>query len=163
MPYPELCTIGVYGLSEEDFFQKLVTNGIDTFVDIRQRRAVRGTEYGFVNSKRLQDKLTELNIRYLHELGLAPTDAIRNLQKQADAALGVAYRKREALNFVFKKAYLEQVLDDFDLKKFMNDLAAAKAKKVVLFCVEALASACHRSLAAERVKQLFPDIIVTHL
>jgi hypothetical protein len=35
-------TIGVYGSTEKDFFEKLIENRIDTFCDIRQRRGVRG-------------------------------------------------------------------------------------------------------------------------
>jgi uncharacterized protein (DUF488 family) len=149
MPLPAIYTIGVFGSSEKEYFQKLIDNKIDTFCDIRQRRAVRGAEYAFVNSQRLQDKLAELGIGYIHELGLAPTDAIRNLQKKADAQQKVAYRK--------------QVLSKFDMKKFINDLAEAKAKKVVLFCVEASASACHRSLVTEKIKRLFPAVKIEHL
>ncbi len=40
-------TIGVYGSTEQQFFDKLIENRIDTFCDIRQRRGVRGKEYAF--------------------------------------------------------------------------------------------------------------------
>ena len=46
-------TIGVYGLTEDDFFQKLISSSIDTFCDIRRRRGVRGAKYAYVNSKKL--------------------------------------------------------------------------------------------------------------
>ncbi len=42
-------TIGVYGSTGNEFFQKLIDNNIDTFCDIRQRRGVRGAKYAFVN------------------------------------------------------------------------------------------------------------------
>ena len=69
MKLPEIYTIGVYGSSEKEFFQKLIDNNIDTFCDIRLRRAVRGAQYAFANSQRLQNKLSDLSITYLHETG----------------------------------------------------------------------------------------------
>jgi len=163
MSLPVIYTIGVFGSSEKEYFQKLTDNKIDTFYDIRQRRAVRGAEYAFVNSQRLQDKLAELKINYIHELRLAPTDAVRNVQKKADAKQKVAYRKREELSNEFKDAYTKEILAKFDLKEFVDDLAEAKAKKVVLFCVEGTATACHRSLVTDKIKKLFPSIKVEHL
>ena len=70
-------TIGVYNSTEQDFFEKLIENRIDTFCDIRQRRGVRGREYSFVNSNYLQMKLDDLGIKYAHILDLAPTTEIR--------------------------------------------------------------------------------------
>lgn len=61
----KIYTIGVYGSTEQEFFNKLIENRIDTFCDIRQRRGVRGSEYAFVNSNRLQNKLAELDIKYV--------------------------------------------------------------------------------------------------
>jgi len=54
-------TIGVYNSTEQEYFKKLTDNNIDTFCDIRQRRGVRGSQYSFVNSNRLQAKLNELD------------------------------------------------------------------------------------------------------
>ena len=53
----KLFTIGVFGFSNDDFFEKLIDNQIDTFCDIRRRRGVRGAKYSFVNSNRLQNKM----------------------------------------------------------------------------------------------------------
>ena len=82
-------TIGVYGSTSEQFFQKITENKIDTFIDIRRRRAVRGSVYSFVNSNRLQNKLKELGINYIHILELAPTNEIRNFQLSEDAKKGI--------------------------------------------------------------------------
>jgi len=57
----EFYTIGVYNSTEQEYFKKLTDNNIDTFCDIRQRRGVRGSQYSFVNSNRLQAKLNELD------------------------------------------------------------------------------------------------------
>ena len=61
----KVVTIGVYGFDEEHFFQALTDARVDTFCDIRQRRNVRGAQYAFANSKRLQRRLGELGIRYV--------------------------------------------------------------------------------------------------
>ena len=97
----EFFTIGVYKSTEEDFFRKLTNNDIDTFYDIRQRRGVRGSEYSFVNSNYLQQKLHELDIKYGLVLNLAPTSEIRELQKLADLQTGEQKRDRHKLGKVF--------------------------------------------------------------
>lgn len=89
----EFFTIGVYNSTEKEFFDKLVDNRIDTFCDIRQRRGVRGSQYMFVNSKRLQTKLSDLDIKYCHILDLAPSTDIRELQKEADKQQGEAKKR----------------------------------------------------------------------
>jgi len=40
----EVYTIGVYNSTEDLFFKKLIDNKIDTFIDVRQRRGVRGSK-----------------------------------------------------------------------------------------------------------------------
>ena len=52
----------------------------------RSRRGVRGSTYAFANSLRLQARLTDLGIRYLHRKDLAPTQAVRDRQAAADKA-----------------------------------------------------------------------------
>jgi len=41
----KIYTTGVYGATEQEFFQKLAENRIDAFCDIRRRRGVRDSEY----------------------------------------------------------------------------------------------------------------------
>jgi hypothetical protein len=75
-------TIGVYNKSEQEFFNSLIGNNIDTFCDIRQRRGVRGSKYSFVNSTRLQEKLSNLDIKYGHIIDLAPTQEKENYKRK---------------------------------------------------------------------------------
>src|SRR5215471_16588178 len=98
-------TIGVYGCTEAAFFEALAAAGVDTFCDIRWRRGVRGSDYVFANSARLQKRLTELGIRYIHFRELAPTPALRRRQTEADKTAGVAKRKRHVLGEAFITAY----------------------------------------------------------
>jgi uncharacterized protein (DUF488 family) len=145
-----LYTIGVYGKTESQFFNQLKRAGIDTFCDIRQRRGVRGPDYAFANSKRLQASLANRGIAYRHVPELAPTTDMRESQYEADRQKGVAQRARVELGEVFKRRYLAEILESFDSQAFLRSLLP-DARRVVLFCVEATAEACHRSLAAKRL------------
>jgi len=163
MKLPDIYTIGVYGLSEKEYFQKLIDNNIDTFCDIRLRRAVRGAQYAFANSQRLQNKLADLSITYLHETGLAPTTEIIKLQDKFDKEHKIQRRKREELTDVFKTAYSNRILSKFDIRQFIKGLENSGTKKLVLFCVERSPNACHRSLVTDKLKETFPEIKVFNL
>lgn len=153
-------TIGVYGSTEHEYFQKLIDNNIDTFCDIRQRRGVRGAKYAFVNSNRLQHRLNELDIKYGHILELAPTKEIRKLQKEADAQKGELKRNRQKLGQIFRIEYKNRILKNFDFDTFIEKLDEIGASKVVLFCVEEKPAACHRSIVSERLSSLYNYKIV---
>lgn len=149
---PTIATIGVFGFSEEEFFQALREAKVDTFCDIRQRRAVRGAAYAFCNSQRLQKRLSEMGIHYVHRKDLAPTTAVRQIQYTADAAEKVAKRKRTSLSPAFIQAYQEEILATVDLQSVVDDWGP-EAQVVALFCVEREPEACHRSLVAAELEQ----------
>jgi uncharacterized protein (DUF488 family) len=144
-------TIGVYGFSEAVFFKTLQEAGVDTFCDIRWRRGVRGAAYAFANRARLQKRLAELGVHYLHFRDLAPSPTIRQRQFEADKAQGIAKRKRSALSEAFTAAYRQERLSTFDSRKFIEQLGTA-ARTVALFCVEREPAACHRSLLADKLQ-----------
>jgi uncharacterized protein (DUF488 family) len=143
----KLLTIGVYGSTADDFFSALRDAGVDTFVDIRQRRGVRGSEYAFVNSSRLQARLREMGIRYVHIKELAPSKQIREMQKLDDERSGGQKRARSQLGPVFAAEYKRRCLEGYDIGTF-SAAVGTDAHKVALFCVEGPPEACHRSLAA---------------
>lgn len=149
----EFYTIGVYNTKEDNFFRKLSENKIDVFCDIRQRRGVRGSEYSFVNSVRLQHKLATNGLKYIYIKDLAPTSEIRNLQKEVDAKLGEQKRSRNQIGNVFSTAYRNQILNNFDFDGLIHMLNNEGAKRIVLFCVEEKPEACHRSIVAEKLMQ----------
>jgi uncharacterized protein (DUF488 family) len=144
-------TIGVYGFNAEQFFGSLVDADIDLFCDLRARRGVRGSEYTFANAQRLQAKLAELQIEYVHYPALAPTKEIRSNQYAADAASGTAKRQREQLGPAFLSAYFE-LLRGPGAQAAIADIRH-RANRPCLFCVERLPSACHRSLVAEALAE----------
>ena len=128
----KIYTIGVYNSSEQEFFNKLIENKIDTFCDIRQRRGVRGKKYAFVNSNYLQTRLKTLDIKYTHILELAPTDKIRDEQKKEDARLGIQKRNRNVLGIVFAREYKNKIRS-FDFNKLYEQLELIKASNIVFF------------------------------
>ena len=157
----EFFTIGVYNWTEQEYFNKLTENNIDTFCDIRQRRGVRGAKYAFVNSNRLQEKLNELDIKYGHVIDLAPTSDIRDLQKETDAQQGELKRDRNKLGKVFTNAYKDRIMSHFDFDSFIDKLDKVGANRVVLFCVEEKPEACHRSIVTGKLEKL--GYKITHL
>lgn len=142
-------TIGVYNSTEDAYFQKLVENKVDAFCDIRQRRGVRGSQYKYVNSNYLQRKLAEMGIKYLYIKELAPTNEIRQKQKDADKLNNETKKLRTSLGQIFVNEYNKQILDNFNLDVLISALNEVGAQNPVLFCVEEKAEACHRSLVAK--------------
>lgn len=157
----EFFTIGVYNSTELEYFKKLTDNFIDTFCDIRQRRGVRGAQYAFVNSNRLQQKLNDLDIKYSHILNLAPTSEIRSIQKEADNQKGELKRDRNKLGQVFTIEYKDKILSKFDFDSFIEKLNEVGANKVALFCVEEKPEACHRSIVSDKLEKI--GYKITHL
>lgn len=150
-PPQKIITLGAYGYTEESFFTALREAGVDTFCDLRARRGVRGPDYRFVNSRRLQARLAELGIRYLHFKELAPGRTLRQRQAAADKADRIAKRQRTGLSDAFVAGYREEQLRAFDSRDFLAQLGD-QARVVALFCVERTPAACHRSLVAERLQ-----------
>lgn len=142
-------TIGVYNSTEDSFFRKLVENKVDVFCDIRLRRGVRGSLYKYVNCNYLQCKLEELGIKYIYIKKLAPTNEIRQKQKEADKLNNETKKLRTSLGEIFVNEYNKQILDNFDFDVLINELNEVGAQNPVFFCVEEKAEACHRSLVAK--------------
>ncbi len=143
----KIFTIGVYGFEEDQFFEALKNSNIDTFCDIRQRRGVRGAKYSFVNSTKLQSKLAELGIKYLHLKQLAPTSEVRLYQKISDMQNNIMKRDRNFLSYEFVEKYCDTCLKVLT-PEFLISILSKERKNVVFFCVEEHPEACHRSIVA---------------
>jgi uncharacterized protein (DUF488 family) len=146
---PTVATIGVYGFDLESFLARLRDADVHLLLDVRQRRGVRGREYAWANSQRLQAALAEAGIEYRHHPELAPTTELRQLQYREDDRMGVGKRSRELLAPEYVARYTREILDRADLDAL--DLPATGA--AALLCVEAEPAACHRSLIAARLAQ----------
>ncbi len=150
----KIYTIGVYNSTEDSFFEKLTQNNIELFCDIRQRRGVRGSQYKYVNSNYLQAKLEELGIKYLYKKDLAPTNEIRQKQKDADKLNNETKKQRQKLGDVFAFEYQKQILNKYNMSELISEFNKLGISNVVLFCVEEFAEACHRSLVANKIAKL---------
>ena len=157
----EILTIGAYGFNAGAFFAALTEAHVDTFVDVRRRRGVRGSEYAWANHGRLAQRLEELGIRYVHRIELSPSLETRQRQYAVDAETHTAKRLRIELSPEFKRAYCEECLKDFDAKAFLDELPE-DAERIALFCVEREPAACHRSLLADALAEV-PGITIRHL
>jgi uncharacterized protein (DUF488 family) len=153
-------TIGVYEWDLKQFLAALRTADVRVVLDVRQRRGVRGREYAWANSQRLQKALADAGIAYDHHLELAPTTALREAQYAEDARQGVGKRNRAVLADVYSEGYTRQILDRADLGPIVASLPDAGA--AALLCVEADPEACHRSLVAKRMASSY-GVEVSHL
>ena len=146
---PTIATIGVYGFSADDFLARLLEARVGLVLDVRQRRGVRGSEYAWANSQRLQSALADAGIAYSHHAELAPTTELRQLQYAVDAETGIGKRNREVLAPAYVERYEREILANVDLGPIADALPARGA--AALFCVESDPEACHRSLIADRL------------
>jgi uncharacterized protein (DUF488 family) len=144
-----VATIGVYGFTAQTFLERLREAGVGVLVDVRQRRGVRGSEYAWANSTRLQATLAEAGIEYRHHKELAPTSELRQLQYREDDRQGVGKRSRTQLAREYRERYIAEILDRADLDALVAELPNDRA--TALMCVERDPEACHRSLIAERL------------
>jgi uncharacterized protein (DUF488 family) len=146
-----LATIGVYGFDLSSFLAALHAADVGLLLDVRQRRGVRGREYAWANSLRLQAALAEAGIAYEHHRELAPTTELRQLQYREDAREGVGKRSRAKLAEEYRERYLNEILDRVDLDEIVESLPVDRVS--ALLCVERDPAACHRSLIARRMSE----------
>jgi uncharacterized protein (DUF488 family) len=146
---PTVATIGVYDFTAELFLRRLREADVGQLLDVRQRRGVRGREYAWANSARLQAALAEAGIEYRHHKELAPTTELRQLQYREDDLRGVGKRSRRQLADEYRDRYVAEILDRADLESVVAALPSDRA--AALMCVERDPEACHRSLIAERL------------
>ncbi|NUU23112.1 MAG: DUF488 domain-containing protein [Streptomycetaceae bacterium] len=146
-----MMTIGVYGFDGESFLRRLRQADVRLLLDVRQRRGVRGHEYVWANSHRLQAALAEAGIAYEHHPELAPTTELRMLQYAEDDRRGVGKRTRRELAAEYIRRYATEILDRADLAPIVSALPSGGTS--ALFCVERDPEACHRSLIARRLAE----------
>jgi len=155
---PRILTIGAYGYTPEAFFSALEEAGADLFLDVRQRRGLRGSQYAFANAGQLTSELKDRGLAYRYERDLAPDSEIRRVQHDADIAAGITKTRRTELAPLFVEAYTARRLETFDWGRLTTELAHRDAP--VVFCVERRPESCHRSLVAARLARLLDRAVV---
>jgi uncharacterized protein (DUF488 family) len=157
---PTITTIGVYGFTAATFLDRLREAHISLLLDVRQRRGVRGPDYAWANSLRLQAALAQAQIGYRHHRELAPTTELRQVQYAEDHRQGVGKRTRRVLATDYTRRYTSEILNHADLAPIISALPATGL--AALLCVERDPEACHRSLIAVRLAHQF-GVTVEHL
>ena len=155
-----MVTIGVYGWDLSSFLEALAAADVRLLIDVRQRRGVRGREYAWANSARIQDALAGAGVAYEHHKELAPTTELRHVQYAEDARRGEGKRSRTVLAPEYATRYTREILDQAPLDPVAGELPANGA--AALFCVERDPEACHRSIIAERLAAEH-GVAVSHL
>jgi uncharacterized protein (DUF488 family) len=145
-----ILTMGVYGYTDKTFRQALQQADVDVFVDTRRRRGVRGAQYSFANSQRLQETLQSLGIPYVHRLDLSPTPEMIRSQDDADHNAKIARHERTHLTPEFRETYEGDILKYFDPREFVASLGSG-VESALIFCIEEVPDACHRSILAKRL------------
>jgi uncharacterized protein (DUF488 family) len=156
----DVFTIGVYGFSVETFLAELDRAGVRLVLDVRQRRGVRGSEYSWANSQRLQKSVADAGLAYEHHPELAPTTAMRKAQYASDDKRKIARRDRFDLSDDYVRSYTAEVLDQVDLEPVGAEIT--RRGPAALLCVERVPEACHRSLIAARLADRH-GLAVSHL
>jgi uncharacterized protein (DUF488 family) len=155
-----MMTIGVYGFDGGSFLQRLRHADVRLLLDVRQRRGVRGPDYAWANSLRLQAALAHAGIAYEHHPELAPTTELRHLQYAEDDRQGVGKRGRRELAAEYTRRYTSEILDHADLTAIVSALPSGGT--AALLCVERDPEACHRSLIAQRLTEQH-HVTIEHL
>ncbi len=157
----KIYTLGLYGLNSDEFFGAVEMAQPAVFIDVRRRRGVRGSDYAFANSLRLQRELRIRGIRYEHMIELAPSVLARSLQTQDDASRGVKKRTRVGLSRTFRKMYEAECLAHSNLRMSFKEFTQENYS-LILFCVERNPDSCHRSILAEQLGNDL-NVLVEHL
>jgi uncharacterized protein (DUF488 family) len=144
-----ILTVGVYGFTVGRFLARLAEADVAQLLDVRQRRGVRGPEYAWANSRRMQGTLAGAGIEYRHHRELAPTTELRQLQYREDDRVGVGKRSRIELAPEYRRRYVAEILDHVALEPIVGNMPAVG--HAALLCVERDPQACHRSLVAQRL------------
>jgi uncharacterized protein (DUF488 family) len=153
VPMPVIATIGVYDFDGASFVTALDGASVTQVIDIRQRRGVRGTQYAWANSRRLQAWLAEAGIGYAYHPELAPDTELRHLQYREDDRRGEGKRSRRILAPEYVEQFNCEILDLVPLEPLIRRLPVHGI--AALMCVEATAQSCHRSLVAGRLHDRF--------
>ena len=96
---PAVATIGVYGFTLDRFLDTLRGADVRLLLDVRQRRGVRGSEYAWANSARLQSALAASGIAYRHhkELRRRPSCAGSSTARTTGSASASAHGRSSRL------------------------------------------------------------------
>lgn len=147
----EIYTIGFTKKSAQKFFCLLQNNSIDIVFDIRLNNTSQLA--GFTKYPDIEFFLKRIcNIKYCHDIKLAPTDQILH-----------DYKKNKITWDDYVDLF-DQLMERRKIDEYLvcNYSVLFKNNKVCLLCSEDKPEKCHRSLIAARLSKIF-DIEIVNL
>ena len=133
MPSAAVSTIGFTKTTAEGFFERLLESGVKRIIDVRLHNTSQLA--GFAKSDDLAYFLKKIGgIEYVHELLLAPTDAMLK-----------AYKKEKG----DWDAYEARFMTLMAKRQIENRLKPEMLDGTCLLCSEATPHHCHRRLVCE--------------
>lgn len=142
-----LFTIGFTEKSAEQFFDLLLSHGVQKLIDTRVNNTSQLS--GFAKGRDLDYFCRKIaGIEYEHRLDMAPS---RELLKQ--------YRTGK----LEWREYTEQYLDLLQRRKLRSRVDMHELDGACLLCSEHLPGECHRSLLADYLGKDYPNLEVIHL
>lgn len=143
----KIYTIGFTKKSASTFFGLLSKSGAERLVDVRLNNVSQLA--GFTKRDDLKYFLAELcGMDYVHELQLAPTQAMLD-----------GYKKHRASWGDYERRFLDLVMGRRIETRIPRELIANS----VLLCSEATPHHCHRRLVAEHLAERWGDVTIDHL
>jgi len=140
-------TIGFTGKTARLFFTKLKEAGVETIIDVRLNN--KSQLAGFTKKQDLEYFLSEIaRIRYIHKPNLAPAKDILD-----------GYRKKE-IDWVGYEQRFKNLLVERDIK---NNINPAEFDNACILCSEENPDKCHRRLLAEYLRDIWGNVVITHL
>lgn len=130
-----ITTIGYEGKSLDKFLEEIISNKINTVIDVR--RNPYSKKYGF-HGGTLKGYLQKINVEYIHipELGI-PSEERQNLENNED----------------YKNLFENYRISLIDKRSLLNEIAEmSKHEKISLMCFEKNIKHCHRGVLAELFK-----------
>lgn len=143
----KLYTIGFTKKNAKQFFTLLQQNKIEILADVRLNNS--GQLAGFTKKDDLNFFLELFHINYEHWKDFAPLKEMRN-----------EYHSSNDWNY-YENAYKKLLADRRAIEKV--DKVKLLNKNIVLLCSEPTPHKCHRRVAAEQIKKVYPEIEVVHL
>jgi len=142
-----LFTIGFTRASAETFFEKLITAGVRTLIDIRLNNTSQLA--GFAKRDDLAYFLKKIGgIEYVHYPHWAPTaDILDNYKKKV----------------ITWDQYEERFLSLIQSRGIETEVLPSILNSGCLLCSEPKPDKCHRRLVAEYLQHHIPDLAVCHL
>lgn len=145
----KIYTIGFTKKKAEDFFTLLKENDIEIILDIRLNNTSQLA--AFTKFPDIRYFLKEIcNIEYIHDVRFSPSNETLKRYKNKEI-------NWEQYILEFNALMEERNINKYILENYNLD------KKICLLCSEVSSKNCHRSLVANRFKEIFKSVGIINL